>query len=130
MKYSTTQPSTDPSAAMNAYSGIRAGCSIDSSISNRSLMTGKVSTEESRKEMRKSPGAPSPLANATTFCFHPLKFICKSGSSDSTLATCVGTALDLNEDEGRDAQLLRKGRAVEMIHEYLHQRGTVQVRQL
>src|SRR6266566_1224903 len=73
MKYSTTQPSTDPSAAMNAYSGIHAGCSIDSSISNRSLMTGKVSTEESRKEMRKSPGAPSPLAKATTFCFHPLR---------------------------------------------------------
>jgi hypothetical protein len=38
------------------------------------LITGNVSTDESRNEMRKSPGAPSPLANATTFCFHPFKF--------------------------------------------------------
>src|SRR2546421_12625564 len=58
---------------MNAYSGIRAGCCIDSSISSRSLMTGNVSTEESRKEIRKSPGAPRPPANPTPFCFHPLR---------------------------------------------------------
>jgi hypothetical protein len=36
-------------------------------------MTGNVSTDESRNEIRKSPGAPSPPANATTFCFHPFK---------------------------------------------------------
>src|SRR5713226_2371129 len=46
---------------------------MESSISSRSLMTGNVSTEESRNEMRKSPGAPSPPAKATTFCFHPLR---------------------------------------------------------
>src|SRR5207302_8041924 len=46
---------------------------MESWINSRSLMIGNVSTEESRKEIRKSPGAPSPLANATTFCFHPLR---------------------------------------------------------
>jgi hypothetical protein len=59
---------------MNAYNGIRAGRCMDNSISSKSLITGNVSTEESKKEIRKSPGAPSPPANATTFCFHPLKF--------------------------------------------------------
>jgi hypothetical protein len=33
-------------------------------------MTGKVKTEESRKEIRKSPGAPKLPAKATIFCFH------------------------------------------------------------
>src|SRR5207302_2161231 len=46
---------------------------MESWINSRSLMIGNVSTEESRKEIRKSPGAPTPLANATTFCFHPLR---------------------------------------------------------
>src|SRR3979490_1067094 len=78
MKYNATQPSTDPSEAMSAYSGIRAGWSMESLINSKSLMTGNVSTEESRKEIRKSPGAPSPLANASTFCFHALKLGGKS----------------------------------------------------
>ena len=43
---------------------------MQSSISNRSLITGNVSTDESKKEIRKSPGAPKVPANATTFCFH------------------------------------------------------------
>src|SRR5262249_2232120 len=73
MKYSSPQPSTDPTAAMKAYRGIRAGCSMESSMSNRSLITGNVSTEESRKEMRNNPGAPNTPAKATIFCFHPIK---------------------------------------------------------
>src|SRR5207245_3939341 len=63
----------DPSIAMNAYRGIRAGCWMDNSIRSRALLTGNVSTDESRNEIRKSPGAPSPPANATIFCFHPPK---------------------------------------------------------
>src|ERR1700740_1177221 len=59
--------------AMTAYRGIFAGCRMDNSINKRSLMTGNVSTEESRKEIRKSPGAPRPPANATIFCFHGIK---------------------------------------------------------
>src|SRR5258708_20070773 len=88
MKKSSTQPSTDPKAAINAYSGMRAGCSMDNSIRRRSLMIGNVSTEESRKEMRKSPGAPRPLAKATTFCFHPLKLAGKGNSSQQSVAAC------------------------------------------
>ncbi len=56
-------------------------------------MIGNVSTEESRKEIRKSPGAPSPLANATTFCFHPLKLVAKGNSCNQIAATCLGVAL-------------------------------------
>src|SRR5271165_31260 len=51
---------------------------MESWISSKSLITGNVSTEESRNEMRKSPGAPRPPANATIFCFHPLNFPCKT----------------------------------------------------
>src|SRR5881392_2347802 len=98
MKYSTTHPSSDPNEAMNAYSGIRAGRSIDNSISSKSLMIGNVSTEESRKEVRKSPGAPSPPANATIFCFHPFKLVAKRNSSHSSAATCLCGALDLGAD--------------------------------
>ena len=45
-------------------------------------MIGNVSTEESRNEMRKSPGAPRPLAKATTFCFHALKPAANRNSSN------------------------------------------------
>ena len=41
------------------------------------MITGNVSTEESRNEIRNSPGAPSPPANATIFSFHPLNPIAK-----------------------------------------------------
>src|SRR5207244_3953012 len=98
MKYNTTQPSTEPSAARNAYSGILAGCCMDNSISNKSLMIGNVSTEESRKEIRKSPGAPSPPANATIFCFHPFKLVAKRNSSHPFAAICLGGASDLGAD--------------------------------
>src|SRR5438309_366460 len=130
MKYSNTHPSTEPSAAINAYSGIRAGCCMESSISSRSLMTGNVSTEESRKEIRRSPGAPSPPANATTFCFHPFKLVANRNSSDSMAAICLCLALDLSKPKDAHLQLLRKGRAIEMIHEDLHQRRPMKIRQL
>src|ERR1700721_334072 len=95
MKYSNTQPSTDPSAAMNAYSGIRAGFCMDNWISSKSLIIGNVSTEESRNEIRSNPGAPSPLANATTFCFHPLKPVAKGNSSGEGPENCQVVALAL-----------------------------------
>src|ERR1700674_1409410 len=98
MKYSTTHPSTDPKEAMNAYSGIRVGCSIDNSISSKSLIIGNVSTEESRKEIRKSPGAPSPLANATTFCFNPLRVDGTRYSSRQHMFLVPRTALALPAD--------------------------------
>src|SRR5258707_2955268 len=59
--------------ARNAYSGILAGCWMHNSIKRRSLITGNVSTDESRKEIRNRPGAPRPPANATIFCFHPFR---------------------------------------------------------
>src|SRR5712671_6605551 len=101
MKYNNTQPSTDPSAAMNAYNGIRAGRCMESLMSSRSLIIGNVSTEESRKEIRKSPGAPSPPANAPTFCFHPLKLVAKSNSSKQFAATRSGVTFVLCEAERR-----------------------------
>src|SRR5215469_3794034 len=80
--------------AIAAYNGMRNGCWIANSMSSRSLMTGKVSTEESKNEIRNSPGAPSAPANATIFCFQPLNCACKSaclphfdGSSDAEHAT-------------------------------------------
>jgi hypothetical protein len=36
-------------------------------------MTGKVRTDESRNEIRKSPGAPIAPAYATIFCFQPFR---------------------------------------------------------
>src|ERR1043166_9015692 len=43
---------------------------MESCTSNKSLMTGNVSTDESRNEIKNRPGAPSVPANATIFCFH------------------------------------------------------------
>src|SRR5580692_2511487 len=65
---------------MEAYSGMRAGCSMESSMSRRSLITGKVRMEESRKEMRNSPGAPRVPAKRTIFCFQPDRDADKLGS--------------------------------------------------
>ena len=48
-------------------------------------MTGNVSTDESRKEIRNSPGAPSVPANATTLCFHPLN---KEGKTLHLVLAC------------------------------------------
>src|SRR6184192_1096872 len=63
---------------------------MDNSISSRSLMIGNVSTEESRNEIRKSPGAPSPPANATIFCFHPFRLVAKRNSSISKQVAAQG----------------------------------------
>src|SRR6267378_6388233 len=103
---------------------------MDSSISSRSLITGNVSTEESKKEIRKSPGAPSPAANVTTFCFHPLKFYGKDTFSSPSLKNCRGVAIVFGEAEESRSELLREGRAIEMIHKDLHQRRTMEIRQL
>src|SRR6266568_1042011 len=43
---------------------------MESSISSKSLITGNVSTDESRNEIRQSPGAPRLPANATILSFH------------------------------------------------------------
>src|SRR5260370_20263001 len=53
---------------------MRAGFLIERSIKRPSLMMGNVSTEESRKEMRNSPGAPRPPARVPIFCIHELNF--------------------------------------------------------
>jgi len=73
MKYSKRHPRTEPVMAMVAYKGMRSGCWMANSISRRSLITGNVSTDESKKEIKKSPGAPSAPANPTIFCFQPLR---------------------------------------------------------
>jgi len=63
-------------------------------------MTGKVRIDESKKEIRNSPGAPSAPANATIFCFQPLKgavnaFLRKSVRPKRTFR--VATALAWSE---------------------------------
>src|SRR5690348_9966026 len=78
MKYNSTHPNTDPEAAISAYKVIRAGCWMESSISRRSLITGNVRTDESKNEIKNSPGAPSVPANTTIFCFQTLSFPCKT----------------------------------------------------
>src|SRR5437870_4095966 len=101
---------------------------MDNSISSRSLMIGNVSTEESRNEIRKSPGAPSPPANATIFCFHPFRLVAKRNSSNPCAATCLEMAwVQMSDTRGK---LLRESRAIEMIHEDLHKRRAVEIRQL
>jgi hypothetical protein len=66
---------------------------MESSISKKSLMMGKESTEESRKEMSKSPGAPSPVAKATIFCFQPLRFKDTSNSRRQSLSYSTTASL-------------------------------------
>src|SRR5581483_61527 len=65
-------PPTDPAEAISAYRTIRPGCRIESCTSSKSLITGNVRNEESRNEIKKSPGAPSPVANATSLSFAEL----------------------------------------------------------
>lgn len=43
---------------------------------------GKLKTEESRKEMRKRPGAPNAPAKVTTFSFQPVRG-CGDGNEES-----------------------------------------------
>src|SRR6266481_3131207 len=107
---SKTHPSNEPSAAMLAYNGMRAGRRMESSINNKSLITGKVRNDESRNEIRNSPGAPSVPANPTIFCFQA--------------PSCAG-----NEACSLLPVLLRKRPAIKMTHEHLHQRRAMQVRQ-
>src|ERR1700734_4034976 len=54
---------------------MRDGFWIESEISSKSLMTGNVKTEESRNEIMKRPGQPRLPANATIFCFQPLRLL-------------------------------------------------------
>src|SRR5271154_6904685 len=48
---------------------MRVGLLMQRLISNRSLMIGKLSTEESRNEIRNKPGAPKAPAKIIIFCF-------------------------------------------------------------
>src|SRR5439155_24209386 len=101
---------------------------MDNSISSRSLMIGNVSTEESRNEIRKSPGAPSPPANATIFCFHPFRLVAKRNSSNPCAATCLEMAwVQMSDTRGK---LLRESSAIEMIYEDLHKRSADRIRTL
>src|SRR5450432_4015626 len=61
---------------------MRGGCCQHNSINRRSLITGNVSTDESRKEIRKRPGAPSVPANATIFCFQDCKLTLRTRPPD------------------------------------------------
>jgi len=42
-------------------------------IRSKSLITGKVKIDESRKEIKNRPGAPKVPANATILCFQTVK---------------------------------------------------------
>src|ERR1700722_847891 len=116
----------------------------------RSLMMGKESTEESKKEMSRRPGAPSPPANAMIFCFQPLRLSdnrnsrrqpCPSSRPQSFPAKCRRESfLRHSEDQssreflcsrataGPSSESLRKRGSVEVVHEDLHQRGAVKIR--
>src|SRR5262250_275748 len=67
---------------------MRTGRSMLSSISSKSLITGNVKIEESRKEIRNSPGAPSAPAKATIFCFQPFRDAAKCDSSVDSDVQC------------------------------------------
>src|SRR5271154_3327879 len=90
--------------AIEAYSGMRAGRCTQSSISSKSLITGNVRTEESRKEMRNNPGAPRPPAKATTFCFHPLRF---AGKLASSVSECLSLPEGARGNDGGKIQVAR-----------------------
>src|SRR6516164_4689258 len=68
---------------------MRTGRSMLSSISSKSLITGNVKIEESRKEIRNSPGAPSAPAKATIFCFQPLRGAVNEESSARVFVQCT-----------------------------------------
>ncbi len=68
---------------------MRDGFWIESEINSKSLMTGNVSTEESRKEIMKRPGQPRLPANATIFCFQPLRLPCNKSSLDLLSANLI-----------------------------------------
>src|SRR5580704_10381466 len=87
---------------------MRAGRWIESSTSSKSLITGNVRIEESRKEMRNNPGAPSPPANATTFCFHPLRF---AGKLPSSVRGCLSLPEGASGNDGGKFSCSRKSLA-------------------
>src|SRR6516164_9377053 len=95
-------PSTDPIIAMAAYSGMRPGRWMLNSISNKSLITGNVKIEESRKEIRNSPGAPSAPANPTIFCFQPLSGAAKYNSSVDSDVQCSRRPLECASEQRLD----------------------------
>ena len=102
-------------------------------------MMGNESTEESKKEIRKRPGAPSPPAKATIFCFQPFKFkgnrhpSLECGSPAAAFFHRLARRKFLTKLKRAKAQpgatLLRKRRAIEMVHEDLHERRPVKIRQ-
>src|SRR5271156_522574 len=123
---------------------------MESWMRSRSLMMGKESTEESRKEMRNRPGAPSPLAKAIIFCFHPLRVnatrnsrlqpflsrktatllrrACKkTHPSAIRTVSLADSSIVLEQRQDHRARLLRKRGAVEVVHEDLHQRGAMKI---
>jgi hypothetical protein len=110
-------------------------------------MMGNESTEESRKEMRNRPGAPSPPANAIILSFQPLRlrdnrnsrlppFSTRATASYSRQAntfaairtiSLADSSSVLEQRQGQHAHLLRKRGAVEVVHEDLHQCGAVEI---
>src|SRR5580700_6241228 len=116
----------------------------------RSLMIGKESTEESRKEMSRSPGAPSPPANATIFCFQPFRLSDNrnsrrqplplegrnlfpprvEGNRSSAIRTIslAESSFVPEQRQGHRSKSLRKRGAVEVVHEDLHQCSAVKIR--
>src|SRR5437867_13239692 len=100
---------------------------MDNSISSKSLMIGNVSTEEARKEIRKSPVAPSPPANSTIFCFHPFKLVAKRNSSHPFATTCLGGALDLGADGRCQRASIARTPRDRNDHEDLHERRMVEI---
>src|SRR4029077_16603276 len=100
------------------------------SISNRSLITGNVSTDESRKEIRKSPGAPRTPAKATLFCFHALNGLVKRKPPGKVLnSQTLSRALEQRLDRFNDyivnvVQLLRLDQVWRKdVHKTTHRPG-------
>src|SRR5277367_232245 len=118
---------------------MRSGRCMESWISRRSLMIGKESTEESRNEISRSPGAPNPPAKAMIRCFQPPKLSAKRSSHPfwSAAARCrfshsqgsIYWRCQLSQIQCHPAKLLRKRSTVKMVHEDLHQRGAVKIGQ-
>src|SRR5260370_42541786 len=87
-------------------------------------MTGKVKTDESRNEMRNSPGAPSDPANATILCFQA-----PSCAGNETCSLLLPHCYFITLLHPTSAFLLRNCPAIKMTHKHLHQRRLMQVRQ-
>src|SRR5271156_465448 len=75
---------------------MRAGWLMHRLMSSRSLMMGKLRTEESKKEIRNRPGAPREPAKTNIFCFQRLNL--DVNASPLRAVTCGQEILA----EGRD----------------------------